>query len=268
MSPGRRSDGVEKVHRLPLPLGERRHALDLLRRGHAIAVPLAEQPPLAHVVDRVRIEGSLVGSLLRLAAEVEGFVQRRREIGALRGYAVVRRDRAGHHAHAARPCPVVAGEGDDVGAVRVEVELGPGGIAAAGRTAVDRARVPHRRDIVAGLALRPRNTGVQADRPCEQFEFLFSELLARQAAHQRDAAAALHLVEGRMEDRRGGAELEVGAVVIEQLLSGVHGAPHRLDQVSARPIVQDKDPTRIGPEFLGGPRCARALGHWLHSASP
>ena len=59
----------------------------------------------------------------------------------------------------------------------MEVELGIGGIAAAGAGAVIRADIPHRRNVVAGLALRPPDTRVQPDRPGQELEILLVEAL-------------------------------------------------------------------------------------------
>src|SRR5688572_30977230 len=88
---------------------------------------------------------------------MNGAVQVLHELGTLGLHARMRRRRAGGDAHATCFRLVVAGEGDDVGRVGVEIELGVGVVAAAGPGAVGVARVTHRGQVMGGLALRPRD---------------------------------------------------------------------------------------------------------------
>ena len=77
-------------------------------------------------------------------------------------------------------------------------------------------------------ALRPRDAGMEPQRPCHELELLLADAFARQPAHERDAAPVLDLRQRALDNRPRAAGIEFVATVIEQLLAryvcGAHGA--------------------------------------------
>ena len=250
---------VKRLQRIPLFFRQLRHALDLLRRGHAVAVPFAEQPAVHRIKNRMRIGRRLVRRLFALAAEMNRLMQQFGEIRMFTLHRLIRRHRTGGDAHAALGRFVVAAQRDDVGGIGMKIELGVRVVAATGAGSISVAGITHRRDVVALFTLRPANAEMQADAPGQQFEVLFIQTLARQAAHQRDAAPALHLGEGCGEHWIGAAEIKVVATIIKMRFVTVQRPGQRGDQIAARALIQREQPAPVGIEFGRGPCGGRVI---------
>src|SRR5688572_13143037 len=172
------------------------------------------------------------------------------------GHPAICSDRAYRDAHPAGGRIVVAAQEYRIRGICVEVELGVGGVAAAGTGAVVGADVPHGRNIVAGLALRAADAGVQAYRPRQELEILLVQAVARQAADERHPAPACGFSQRGIDGWPSRPQVEILPAIVQQCLVRVPRLADGLDQIAPRAVVQRINPAPVAFQL----RCTPGRG--------